>query len=827
MHLGLEGNVWRYLRAYLLQQVKSDVAPTVTEEPQWPPRSPYEAILSSPNGRRKLEQRQTRLSPSPSPLKRATTTTRMRSQPHVQDGEDDDEDEETLQLQLQALEAKIKLKKLQNKKAKTASYDVETGDFRAQSPKKSATTMSGSTKDINGTTELLRSKSMGNIQIPLSPERKPVAIYEQKSPGRVLLGIDKGLSARNVSLRRAPGSLAAPSSKDDPFGAPIRPLLSRAESGTASRAANATPLMSSREGLKSFNERIAEARLHTQAEKERQERVAKLRAQKSKGFGVREDQLEAFRVASEKDAASAKRGDAGVAERSYSRADIVDAANRPPGGLVRRANSVNDRGARPDHGTVGNDLHGSEPSLSSRTSAFRKKPSRRGSISLSDDSRPATPGDSTLFEGFSHTNLSRRILPHSFLARTLEDKTPTTIPSLLREVVAPDFSLPAPLEDNDFVVFGIIASKSAPMNHKDPHKSQTTKKLAQTSSEEAAASEANVNGKYMAFTLTDLKWTLDLYIFTTAYVRFRKLQPGTLIAVLNPSIMPPPPGRQDTNRWSLTLHSSDDTILEIGTSKDLAWCKARKKDGNPCNAWVDSRKTDFCEFHIDRSVERARRGRMEVQGMSAPFAPGGKGAGRRGFFGSERRQKDGSQLRDDGLLKEGRQYDRASHSTYYMAPQMASRSAANLLDAEEDGGAHGNREERMRQTLVAQAKEKEIARRLGQGGNGTGAEYLRLRQDDQRKTGTQQFPQDAAAARQRDAGNLGLKDNKAGNVMLSPLKKRSGSIRKAAGASDGAEEGGPQRKKTRFVTAKGIREAGRESIGGDAFGQGDVDLEVV
>ena len=749
----------------------------------------------------------------------------MRALPNLQDDGDDseDEDEETLQLRLQALEAKLKLKKIQNKKARAigSSSDAENDRTGTKAPEPRTATSLSSRRDRGATSGLLRSKSTTNVQVPYSPERKPAPVQEQKSPGRVLLGIDKGLSARHVSLRRAPSSSATHSLRDDPFGGDIRPAVSRAES----RSAGTQSSRLDRTGLKSFNDRIAESRHHEQKEKERQDRVVKLRAQKSKGFGIQESEIEAFKAASERTLSTAEQEDSRQNQKGFSRDDVVKAFNKPAGGLVGRTNST----SKQENRQSTKSQHQGPAVPMARSSSLREKPARLGSVSLSEDSRPSTPADPSLFESFSRTNLSRRVLPHSFLARTLEDKTPTTIPALLKDVVAPDFCLPPQLEEQDFVVFGTIASKSVPLQHKQTHKTVKTNPAASTSTEEAATSEANVNGKYMVFTLTDLKWTLDLYIFTTAYVRFRKLQPGTLIAILNPSIMPPPPGRADTNRWSLTLHSSDDTILEIGTSKDLGWCKATKKDGNPCNAWVDSRKNDFCELHVDRNIERARRGRMEVQGMSAPFAPGGKGAGRHGFFGSTRRSKNERDGKEGALLKEGQQYDRSSHSTYFVNPHVGNYSTANLLDADEDGGGHGSREERVRRAYAQQEKERDIARKLGEGGNGTGAEYLRFRHGSSMVHTEQKFTTETTASDMHDAGALGLRNNKAGNVMLSPLKRKNSSARRRDGDGNEIDDPGRQRKKTRFVTAKGIREAGRESLVGTAggMGAGDIDLDIV
>ncbi len=321
----------------------------------------------------------------------------------------------------------------------------------------------------------------------------------------------------------------------------------------------------------------------------------------------------------------------------------------------------------------------------------------------------------------------------------------------------------------------------------------------------------------MILTLTDLKWTLDLYLFSTSYTRFWKLTPGTLVALLNPTIMPPPPGKIDTGRFSLTLSSSDDTVLEIGRSRDLGWCSSIRKDGAPCGSWVDVRHTSVCEFHVDRVIERTRSARMEVAGMSAPFAPGGRRGGRTGHFGGShgkrKHQENAFETpKGDGFYaREGPQYDRDSHSTYFMAPSaIPGRSAAQLLDAEgfqlDRGG--GSKEERTRKRLAEREREEDIARKLGQGGKGAGSEYLRLRQNAvDEKAGTLVDGM-TEAEEFVDAASLGLKRNRAGEVLLSPLKKRKVVLQGMV------ERVGSERKKTtRFVTERGIRVAGRESLG--------------
>ncbi|MCJ1384360.1 hypothetical protein MMC17_007476 [Xylographa soralifera] len=776
--------------------------------PQWPPRSPYEALLSSPTGRQKAHRRHDRTSPSPSPLKRSRNPPDIHPMQRTlsYDGAaDDDEDEETLQLRLQALEAKLKLRQLQARKAKQLE---QAGDLDSPTEGESGAAAGASTGlssrrgEAHAARALTRPKPATAVQVPLSPEKRRAGADEARSPGRVLLGIDKGLSGKHVSLRKAPTPRCRTAMEEDPLDSTSCSVGRRFDQSSLPSSAS---LAVGQGPEKSFSQRIAETRQQDKDLKERKRTLERLRRQRSAGFGVRQEELDAFRSSADgraKDAETAT--STSGRDGGFSRDQVVRAYNTTPGGLIRRSNTASGvRNSRPlesASGTISERSdHRSKSSASSRTLRRTNDADQQDTQATAKVPQVESTESSQspeLFESFSSTHLSRRILPHSFLTRTLESKTVVLIPDLLREVKAPDFCLPPSLETSDLVVFGIIASKSAPLNHKS---SQVTSTQTSTSSRtQAAASEANVHGKYMVFTLTDLKWTLDLYLFTTAYTRFWKLTPGTVIAILNPSVMPPPRGKEDTGRWSLVLSSSDDTILEIGTAQDLGFCKATKRDGKACASWVDVQKTEFCEWHVDRGVENCRRGRMEVQGMSAPFAPGGKRGGRTGFFGG----KGGRRARGDeghGLLKEGRQYDRDSRSTYFIAPSFGGGNAASLLDADETGPGRGvSREEALRKRLAEREKEKDVAKKLGEIGNGTGAEYLRLRHGDGQSRGADDRTMSGVPV---DAGALGLLGNNARNVQLSPLK------RKASGRSTSVS-----RKKTRFVTAKGIREAGRESL---------------
>jgi len=731
--------------------------------------------------------------------------------------ENDDEDEETLQLQLAAIEAKLKLKKLREKKktvfTTSDSGNGDQGSIRAAG-KENYRTLSQKvySSDVPA---LPRPKSSKDVQIPVSPQRKQIVAEEAKSPGRILLGIDKGLKGRNISLRRPAGET---SKDDDPFLTTLPP-------GSISRipgfVQSSIPAQYRRDRPMSFSERIAETRQQDKAQKERAD---KLRRHRSTGFGVKQQDIDALQnVAEERsnNIEGRQKKDPKSVIGEFSRDEILKAANKANGGIVHHSNT--NTGIRRARATPSSDIwiNPNAPPEAPAPPKTTSKAASKPSLSLSPPSK-ATDSPSraigfeasdSLFEPFSSFHLSKRLLPHDFLTRTLTEKHLFLLSDLLRGVKSPDFILPD-IAEPDHVVLAIIASKSPPLIHRGAHKSTNADT---TSINEAAESEQNTNGKYMVLTLTDLKWTVDLFLFSTGYTRFRKLTPGTVVALLNPDIMPPLPGKSDTGRFSLKLSSSDDTVLEVGTSRDLSWCKSVRKDGKQCDSWVDKRHTEFCEFHVDVVIQRTRRGRMEVQGMSAPFAPGGRKGGRTGYFGDKRRGQKGA--KEDGFIRDGPQYDRGSRSQYFVGPSIPGQSAAHLLDAEGATDRYGSKEDRIRKRIAEREKENEIARKLGEGGNGAGSEYLRLKQGLGAAKGTA----DPEAADPVDATSLGLLGNKARNVHLSPIRKR-----KASGLDTGMS-----RKKTRFLTEAGIKEAGRESFGGEVAKQygdnrdEDDELEVV
>ncbi|KAJ5135130.1 uncharacterized protein N7515_004408 [Penicillium bovifimosum] len=731
-----------------------------------------------------------------SPLKRSSTTPNFRSKAsQIVDEDEAEEDEETLQLQLAEIKARLKLKKLQQQKTRGSGSILEDEDARPTSA------ISASRTEDRGLTPrsalgVRQRPSNDEIQVPASPTRREAPPADPISPRRYIMGIDKGWKATDVSLKRPPSSRtdARPSSQVG-FRDGATP-----RSDLFSARPQSSPAMGGINRIKSFSERMAESRA---AEKARLERAERVQANRTSAFQVDKSELEAYKIAAANAKPSSPPPSASRPVESFTREDILRSMGqtRPSSGLQRSNTTPNIR--RDEGGQNERPTH-----LHRRTHTADEEPGSAQKPDRTNDTLVKTP-DSSKFESYSSLHLSNRVLPHSFLNRTLADKRVLRIPDLLKMVKAPAFELPDDI-DGDFVVFGIVASKSDPRDKKASGNVTAKEK-------DPYDDGLNNSKRYMAITLTDLTWTVDLFLFDTAFPRYYKVSEGTLIAILNPTIMPPPKHKLDTNRFSLSLSSSDDTVLEIGHARDIGFCKSVKKDGKTCQAWVDGRKTEFCDFHIDIQVRRTQGQRAGVNCDTGMFG----GGSRIGLYQPGTRRPSAYW---QGKKHDGPRYDYQSQSVFYVAPSRntgAGRpgsnprgSAENPLDRLHDPffstgmmGRGESKEERMRRRLAAQQRERDITQKLVSGGvGGVGAEYLRTRTSNESpsKETTPCTPSRPQSPPPTTHGMDMTTFGKAKNVRLSPMKRAHN------------KPHGSGVKKTRFITAKGIREAGRESLGAPA-----------
>lgn len=704
----------------------------------------------------------------------------------------DEEDEETLQLQLKEIQARLKLKKLQ-KKARLAGETDKDSDSLPYSSANilissgSSRTQSRAEGDTIGKQERL--PAAATVHVPASPVRRAQPEVVQRSPSRVLLGIDKGLKGSDISLRRAPSlrkNLEADFSHERRTGPFLQKPMSFSHSKTTSDSSQA---FKEDAPTQTFSERMAAVRSR---EIERQDRDARIKRNRSTTFDIGGEQMDVYK------SKAVEFPDLPSPKKAFSRDDILN--DQKSAHRLVKSQTVPDLRTESRKESSSSTITGSS-SIQIQSQTSRNEPFYHAAESQTAIASDSEPGH---FESFSRLHLSRRILPPAVLTRNLSGKQPFVIADLLRTVKAPEFN--GPDIEEDVVVFAVIAQKSEPRSHQ-------------------ANGQNDTRGKYMIMTLTDLKWELELFLFGTAFDKFWKITPGTVIAILNPGFMPPPRNKTDTGRFSLTLNSNNDTILEIGSARDLGFCKSVKKDGKTCNSWIDKRHTDFCEFHVSATIAKAYSGRMEVNGGGVGRDYGKRGGGWTHRTNDRASSHAKSRKEEDGRMR----YDRESHTQMFISARPPSKLLDDV-DFDPDPFHRGStKEERLQRKLVAKERERELARKLAQDGSGLGADYMQQCSDS--KDAPAPNGEVGSTSTRVDCAARGLLARKAADVRLSPVKRKWSTaasarepepmgwgtdLRNKLGKMKQGENLQPLRKKTRFMTDKGIREAGRESLGGDA-----------
>ncbi|KAK6512312.1 hypothetical protein TWF481_001200 [Arthrobotrys musiformis] len=729
---------------------------------QWPPASPKDVLrltpkkpLTNPIHSSPL-RRTTAVSPSPRSRRPLRPTTEEEEEDS--DATTSDEDEEALQLQLKAIEMKLKLKRLQKDKKRKALAAA-----KSDSNPQPISSNSGRVTPPPPS----RPAFEPDVQVPVSPSprKRNMGISDTnppQSPSRILLGIDKGLRARDISLKRAPGmtNLIAEPPRKPQFTSSTSSALHNVtkDNPFAPKSGRLTITPSAPvEQVKTFSERIAEQRAGITAKETRARENEKLR---SKGWGV--DSNETVTTSSAASSAIGTDSNTLVPSRSSSLS-----SHRPSSSQQNTASR----------------LQTSRSTSTASTAVATEPPKLVGPSSISGPSDPTSQEPSDLgsgFDSFSTLHLSRRTIPHTTLSRHLQEKELFQLPRLLKTVHSPEYDPPD--VPGDWVVFGIVSSKSEPRD---------------------VAREGG--GKYIVMQLTDLKWEIDLFFFGSTFQKYYRIPVGTVLAILNPNIMKP--RNQDSGKFSLTLSDSNDdatSILEIGHSRDLAGCKARKRDGKECGTWVDKRRTEYCDFHVEQTVAKNRAGRMELSTMGKLYSPPKKGAMRpkRNWLRGGKQEEDGLLPVNAGVVPDLPVRAGGGGGNVYVS---AGFSTARLIDGGEKTGDlnwRREKEERVKRVLARREKEREVTKGLlAVGNSNTGMEYLKANLEDEGKvvTGGQRAMENAGKSigkgqtvqevrsKALEEFRKGMMAVKASDVSLSPVKSK----RKAADRKSGSPDPGP------------------------------------
>ncbi|KAK3876327.1 hypothetical protein Pcinc_018867 [Petrolisthes cinctipes] len=146
--------------------------------------------------------------------------------------------------------------------------------------------------------------------------------------------------------------------------------------------------------------------------------------------------------------------------------------------------------------------------------------------------------------------------------------------------------------EGDWVTIGVLVSKS------DPKTSQK-------------------GSQYCIWKLSDLSdctKTVALFLFSGAHKAMWKSSIGTVIGLLNPTIMKERRSDNFNSSDVLSLSIFDaQRVMMMGSSKDLGWCKGTTKQNQRCKSFVNKASCEFCVYHIQREYQKTSAKRSDIQ----------------------------------------------------------------------------------------------------------------------------------------------------------------------------------------------------------------------
>ncbi|GAB6029683.1 hypothetical protein CHUAL_005412 [Chamberlinius hualienensis] len=119
---------------------------------------------------------------------------------------------------------------------------------------------------------------------------------------------------------------------------------------------------------------------------------------------------------------------------------------------------------------------------------------------------------------------------------------------------------------------------------------------------------------YSIWSMSDLKdcnKMVSLFLFGKTNEQHWKTSVGSVIGILNPSIMP----NKDSYKGNDTSLSVDNPqkLLLMGTSRDFGICKGRRKDGAACTMFINRSVCEFCQYHVTKEYHKSSNKRPELQ----------------------------------------------------------------------------------------------------------------------------------------------------------------------------------------------------------------------
>ncbi|KAL5014939.1 hypothetical protein ScPMuIL_009209 [Solemya velum] len=118
--------------------------------------------------------------------------------------------------------------------------------------------------------------------------------------------------------------------------------------------------------------------------------------------------------------------------------------------------------------------------------------------------------------------------------------------------------------------------------------------------------------------LQDCDKVVSFFLFGNVYKQHWKNDVGTVIGLLNPSLMDAAEKKQSDLAFTL---SHPQQLLILGHSCDLGKCAGRTKAGNSCTNVINRQQGEYCSYHVQAAYKKSSSKRAELQTSYTGKAP--------------------------------------------------------------------------------------------------------------------------------------------------------------------------------------------------------------
>ncbi|GAB4814670.1 hypothetical protein N2152v2_001716 [Parachlorella kessleri] len=136
--------------------------------------------------------------------------------------------------------------------------------------------------------------------------------------------------------------------------------------------------------------------------------------------------------------------------------------------------------------------------------------------------------------------------------------------------------------------------------------------------EKSKPRESQSGRTYSIWKVTDLDATShSLFLFGSAHSDLWKESEGTLIALFSPKV-------RSEGDFALSVDSPEQ-LWVLGSAKEFGYCKANKKNGEPCRMPVNAARCPYCPYHVQSEYNRlkpTRRNEFQETNLKTAFRQG-------------------------------------------------------------------------------------------------------------------------------------------------------------------------------------------------------------